>query len=359
MIPNRRQLLLYAVVLTLLSGASVIFSQDLMLVERDVPAKMGTSFQMLKLRSPSIDLGIAGSEQYWDYSGFQSNEIETWEVCDVTTAPYKNRFPTANLVYKVSRSANDTVTYNFAEINPEVLIELGQISLVSDEVADSMILIDPEPRFSFPVKYGDSWTTKRSLKMIVFSLEVPVVDSSYYVVDAYGTMKCALGELPCLRVVQHEITTAYWQLTSFEVQNVYNYYWITNDYGILANVYGKNHESADYNVASTAYFMIDFTADVACPSITSALPQGIRLHQNYPNPFNPGTRIDYTLNQKSRVRLSIYNMMGQEIAQLLDSERPAGLHSIYWDAGAASAGTYFIRLSDENTHTIKKCVLSK
>jgi hypothetical protein len=69
-------------------------------------------------------------------------------------------------------------------------------------------------------------------------------------------------------------------------------------------------------------------------------PLDFQLSQNYPNPFNPSTTIQYHLPARSRVRLEIYNLLGQRVALLAESERPAGVHTIVWKAMTA-AGVYF------------------
>ena len=70
----------------------------------------------------------------------------------------------------------------------------------------------------------------------------------------------------------------------------------------------------------------------------SALPQGFALGQNYPNPFNPSTMIPFQLPTATRVRLDVFNVLGQHIATLVNEERQAGFHAAQWDATDA-AGT--------------------
>ena len=72
-------------------------------------------------------------------------------------------------------------------------------------------------------------------------------------------------------------------------------------------------------------------------------PSTFRLNQNYPNPFNPSTTIQYRLPNRSRVRLCIYNTLGQVVADLVDEEKPSGLYQAVWNANVSS-GMYFYRL---------------
>jgi len=74
------------------------------------------------------------------------------------------------------------------------------------------------------------------------------------------------------------------------------------------------------------------------------LPQNYSLSQNYPNPFNPTTTIRYALPQNSKVKIEIFNVIGQNILNLVDGEVSAGLQDAKWDASNVASGIYFYRL---------------
>lgn len=77
------------------------------------------------------------------------------------------------------------------------------------------------------------------------------------------------------------------------------------------------------------------------------LPEFFALQQNYPNPFNPSTQIAYTLPEKATVTLRVYNIMGQEVAALINSDMVAGFHEVTFDAGSLSSGVYIAKLTAE------------
>jgi flagellar hook assembly protein FlgD len=94
------------------------------------------------------------------------------------------------------------------------------------------------------------------------------------------------------------------------------------------------------------------------------LPTTFALSQNYPNPFNPNTEIKYQLPKDSRVVLSIYNVMGQEVVTLVDAGLKAGYYTATWNARDArgtevSAGIYFCRLQAGEFSQTRKMVLIK
>ena len=94
----------------------------------------------------------------------------------------------------------------------------------------------------------------------------------------------------------------------------------------------------------------------------TALPDGFALGQNYPNPFNPSTIIPYQIPASTHVRLEVFNMLGQRLATLVDTERSAGAHTAQWDgtdvAGrAVGAGVYIYRLSGGGVTVSRRMVL--
>ena len=96
----------------------------------------------------------------------------------------------------------------------------------------------------------------------------------------------------------------------------------------------------------------------------SVLPQSYALHQNFPNPFNPVTSLRYDLPEQSFVTLTIYDLIGREITQLVNTTQEAGFRSVQWDATDSfgkpvSAGIYLYKITTgEFVHT-KKMVLVK
>ncbi|MFN1835785.1 cellulase family glycosylhydrolase [Balneola sp. MJW-20] len=89
------------------------------------------------------------------------------------------------------------------------------------------------------------------------------------------------------------------------------------------------------------------------------IPDQTQLAQNYPNPFNPTTNISYTLPQNSDVTLTVYNMLGQPVAELVNARQSAGSYTASFDASGLSSGIYFYRLVAAGQSFTKQMLLVK
>ncbi|HEX9655281.1 MAG TPA: YCF48-related protein [Bacteroidota bacterium] len=87
------------------------------------------------------------------------------------------------------------------------------------------------------------------------------------------------------------------------------------------------------------------------------IPVEFLLDQNYPNPFNPSTTIRYEMPFSGHVRLSVYNILGQEITTLVNEEQNAGYQSVVWKAGNVASGVYFYRLQSASFVQTRKMLL--
>ena len=89
------------------------------------------------------------------------------------------------------------------------------------------------------------------------------------------------------------------------------------------------------------------------------IPHSFALHQNYPNPFNPTTTIAYSLPKREHVTLRVFNLLGQEVATLVDEVQGAGNRSVKFSSTGLVSGIYFYRFSSESFSQIRKLVILK
>ncbi len=143
------------------------------------------------------------------------------------------------------------------------------------------------------------------------------------------------------------------------------------------NIAGIRTETPDYRVVYTAFGIEQITDQAIRDTLLSRtinwLMEGVVvsagneqptantfiLDQNYPNPFNPSTTISYTLAENSDVSLKIYNVVGQEVAQLVNEKQSVGAHGVKFDASELTSGIYFYKLTAGNFISVKKMTLIK
>ena len=94
------------------------------------------------------------------------------------------------------------------------------------------------------------------------------------------------------------------------------------------------------------------------------VPQEFVLHQNYPNPFNPVTSLRYDLPERFQVTLTVYDLMGRKVTQLVNTTQEAGFRSVQWDAKdkhgkPVSAGVYVYQIRASEFVQTRKMILLK
>ncbi|MFQ5769957.1 MAG: T9SS type A sorting domain-containing protein [bacterium] len=89
------------------------------------------------------------------------------------------------------------------------------------------------------------------------------------------------------------------------------------------------------------------------------LPANFKLYQNFPNPFNPSTKISFDLPKRVKITLTIYDMLGKEVAELVNEEMPAGSYEVEWQPILISSGVYFYRLKIGKFVSTRKLILMR
>jgi len=109
---------------------------------------------------------------------------------------------------------------------------------------------------------------------------------------------------------------------------------------------------------------VSFTSPTGVKQTVELIPSAFKLNQNYPNPFNPTTVISYQIAALSKVQIKVYDILGKEIATLVNGQKPAGNYQISWDGtdnfgNKVTSGVYFYRINTDNFVQTKKMILMK
>lgn len=111
-------------------------------------------------------------------------------------------------------------------------------------------------------------------------------------------------------------------------------------------------------VANRPQLTVQYTTSTSV-SEAASIPDRATLEGNYPNPFNPSTQIRFSIPTTLPVRLTVYNLLGVNIATLIDGPTTAGSHTVTWDASGMPSGLYFARLEAGGAIAMKRMVLAK
>ena len=115
---------------------------------------------------------------------------------------------------------------------------------------------------------------------------------------------------------------------------------LTIDSGLVGQLFqiGFANTATSYNASAVIYDNVVLRVDDSSPVPDGMIALGATLHQNYPNPFNPLTRIEFSLETSSLVDLTVYDLSGRMVSQLVHDTMPAGDHFVTWN-GRTAAGT--------------------
>ncbi|MFC1564847.1 caspase family protein [candidate division KSB1 bacterium] len=166
---------------------------------------------------------------------------------------------------------------------------------------------------------------------------------------SYNVFRKKSGD-PSFTQIGDNITNTYYDDTSLYVEDMGGdtyYYYVTAE-----NAAGESGASNQETVKCTA-------PEKRAGTGYGAIPKSFELSQNYPNPFNPVTEIQFALPRASQVTLIVYNLTGQEVARLVDEAKPAGYHTVKWDASRVASGTYIYKIVAGGFTDVKKMIVIK
>jgi hypothetical protein len=139
-------------------------------------------------------------------------------------------------------------------------------------------------------------------------------------------------------------------------------YWHGVDTEELHEGYLGVYSNDPVHPVENVHLMLDVLTGI--DEITEAIPTKYALHQNYPNPFNPSTTIKYDLKAKTDVVLTIYNVLGQKVRTLVNTNQAAGYQNVVWDGlnefgEQVSTGVYIYRIEAGDFVKARKMVFMK
>lgn len=312
----------------------------------------------------SMSSGLGGP-MTWDFSSRTYSGMFTNYSVDPMTTPSIDSFPSGNIVLlQVVGNDSSWTVYN------SIASSYTHLGTVAHAFGNETITKyeDYTPEYTFPLNYGDSWVAYRHWSMTSSSSYTLSFDTVFYEVDAWGTAIYNSNSVPCLRVISERRAT----LKTYDLSDNLldsNTTYTTNviltgeGFNQIVGVSKTNFMGIEVYGSSASKDFIDIPTDVA-EVRSDVFPDGFELSQNYPNPFNPSTEIRLSLPKRGHITMTVYDILGREVAILLDKEMSAGVYTVDWDGRTTdgqevSSGIYFYRFKVDNFCKTKKMLLMK
>ncbi len=135
--------------------------------------------------------------------------------------------------------------------------------------------------------------------------------------------------------------------------------WIVLEYRETFYFSGEEFGLPSFHIPGSRKTILSEFPIVGISVNSNEIPEKFVLSQNYPNPFNPSTQINYSIPVTSNVVLKIYNILGKEVATLVNGQKVAGNYTVTFDASKLASGVYFYKLQNGSFGETKKMILVK
>ena len=300
-----------------------------------------------------VDIGSPGGGNNWDFTGLQTVLMSDIMSVDVISTPYANMFPGADFcvhdTFNFQGFIGDRYTYSSVD---GFVDNMGGAFLVSALPGFPVFFENDPDRHNLqnPTTYNSQWMQTYTSTTTISGLPPTVVSVSLNaIVDAYGTMTLPGGSShSALRLRRETLING---LTSVS----YSFVSLSGAQVSVVAADANPPNSGIITAESTSYNV----AIITSIENIGGLPQNFDLTQNYPNPFNPSTKIEYSIPEETFVQLKVYDILGNEVATLVNQEQSAGSYRADFSGSNLSSGLYIAKLQAGNYSKTIKMTLMK
>jgi len=367
---KKNQTILLLVFITI---PSILFSQ-ITITQSDFTSlyTIGNTYVGFTDTLGSVDIGQLGGGNNWNFTNVNSHFSREGVFIAPTETPYADSFANANLCNYIELmldlgEGSSGISEIWAYFNSADGKTYGSFSNLVDESGTKIYETvtynyPPFVEYEFPLTANKMWSVKDSSETKTTyegNSSFGSVSSSIHNghIDAWGTMTMPSGKVvEALRSREQQIFTSYFfgiPIGTF----------ISVSYTFMAKTGEMLSIEADEENPATSGVI---TGDVNWinDGVTSAerletLPESFSLSQNYPNPFNPTTKIEYSITESSLVKLKVYDILGNEVAELVNETQTSGIYRYEFNGSNLSSGTYIVQLYAGDLMEIRKMILLK
>lgn len=309
----------------------------------------------------TANIGSPGGPNVWNFSGIATHTFQQFPSVALSSVPSNVRsdYPTATHAFAVDTTVQGIsgTIYQMLKVNASGLHNLGASGVASGFVALTIsITPNPEVVYGLPATQGTTWTTAyTSTVRLLGSVVSTTTHDARYVVDAFGRMTMPGGQIhDALRIRKYNL---------YNGSPVLSYIFLARG-GAQIQVEAASTDttinSGTINIRrKTLAWNLSVVSDPLDVRLSDNVPAEFSLKQNYPNPFNPTTRIEYQVAKAEFVTLKVYNLVGQEVASLINETKAPGTYAVAWNAEGMPSGVYFYMMQADGFSATKRLVLLK
>ncbi|MGA9363194.1 MAG: T9SS type A sorting domain-containing protein [Bacteroidota bacterium] len=342
-----------------IAGAQIVLNQS------DASAILATGKTYdshVDLSGASVDIGYEYNyAQTWDFTGRNYGSLTREMYLSAASTPFNSLFPSASLAsyVKDSNSSGKYETWTYGQLTATDYVNAGSVTRVSGTAHDTTLVDSLRPAQSalkFPLQYNLSWNYNAVPKLTDLGqgIQTRSTKSVAYVVDAFGTVSVPGKTFDALRLKTTEIDSTETIFNGYsygtQVTTVVSYLWIGRD---------GSSASATVSPAVVVSYSTPSTGASSVEPVPFNGPTAFSLGQNYPNPFNPSTNIEFGIRNAGQTTLRVFNILGQEVATLVDRYLPAGRYRVNFNANDLASGLYIYSIESGENRTARKMILMK
>ena len=339
------------ILITILLFIGVLNTRSQLTLTSSINPTAGDIEVQVRADTTGIYQGNSGANQFWNFPSLSHVDSTNNGWILPSNTPYGSQFPTSNIC------ALDTC-YNYFNETAALCELVGYFSH-----GTAIHYSNPETIITFPFTYNSTGSDNFAALILNNGDTLYHSGTTTFLGDAWGTINLPFGTfLNSLRIktiISMNDSSAMYQQNVHTVYTIYDWYVPGKKFFVLKIMYSTITIPNFGTYSSKNVFYDPSNVPIGVIRISNNVPDKYSLNQNYPNPFNPSTNIRYQIATNSNVKLTVFDILGRDVATLVNEKQEAGTYEIKFDASKLSSGVYFYKLEAPGYTITKKMNLIK